>query len=132
MFVVIKNTPRHNGDSDSRMRQIQQYVTQAPFVNPKRIMRSIERLCAREAGSLGKVMYRYKDPSVMGPTNRSLVASVGMGRNTVTASTAVTEPPAADKTNGVVLQPETDGFRDWMEKQNLPKLQRQLVAGGYK
>ncbi|KAM0268309.1 hypothetical protein ACHAPA_005102 [Fusarium lateritium] len=95
-------------------------------------MRSIERLCAREAGSLGKVMYRYKDPSVMGPTNRSLVASVGMGRNTVTASTAVTEPPAADKTNGVVLQPETDGFRDWMEKQNLPKLQRQLVAGGYK
>ncbi|KAM0210621.1 hypothetical protein ACHAQI_005757 [Fusarium lateritium] len=96
MFVVIKNTPRHNGDSDSRMRQIQQYVTQAPFVNPKRIMRSIERLCAREAGSLGKVMYRYKDPSVMGPKNRSLVAPVEM------------------------------------EKQNLPKLQRQLVAGGYK
>jgi hypothetical protein len=35
--------------------------------------------------------------------------------------------PAADKTNGLVLQPETDGFRD-----GEPKLQRQLVAGGYK
>lgn len=94
MFVVIENTPRHNGDSDSRMRQIQQYVTQASLINPKRIMRSIEGLCAREAGSFGKAMYRYKDPSVMGLTNCSIVAllgSFGMGRNTVTASTAVTE-----------------------------------------
>jgi hypothetical protein len=56
------------------MRQIQQYVIQAPLVNSKRIMRSIEWLCAREAGSFGKAMYRYKDPSVMGLTNRSLVA----------------------------------------------------------
>ncbi|SPJ84355.1 uncharacterized protein FTOL_10873 [Fusarium torulosum] len=113
-FVVIKNTPRNDGDSDSRMRQIQQYVTRAPLVNSKRIMRSIERLCAREAGSFGKATYRYKDPSVMGLTNRSLVALLD-------------RPPAADKTNGLVLQPETDGFRD-----GEPKLQRQLVAGGYK